>query len=67
MQPNIPDNDSPTSDEVVVTAEAISTMIAAMTEDRACDSYEGLSAVPDELNGVYEIGIGREMGRRRQA
>lgn len=32
MQPNIPDKDSPTSEEVV-TAEAISKMIAAMTVD----------------------------------
>lgn len=39
MQPNIPDKDSPRSEEVVVTAEAISTMIAAMTvEDRAYNS-----------------------------
>lgn len=30
MQPNMPDKDPPTSEEVV-TAEAISTMIAAMT------------------------------------
>lgn len=34
MQPNMPDRDSPTSEEVV-TAEAISTMIAAMTVDWA--------------------------------
>jgi hypothetical protein len=32
MQPNMPDKDSPTSEEVV-TAEAISTMIVAMTAD----------------------------------
>lgn len=32
MQPNMPDKDSPISGEVV-TAEAISTMIAAMTVD----------------------------------
>lgn len=32
MQPNMPDRDSPMSEEVV-TAEAISTMIAAMTAD----------------------------------
>lgn len=32
MQPNMPDKDSPTSEEVV-TAEAISKMIAAMTVD----------------------------------
>ena len=32
MQPNMPDKDSPTSEEVVK-AEAISTMIVAMTVD----------------------------------